>query len=160
MSGTINKVILIGHTGDDVKLHYFEGGGSMGRVPLATNESWTDKTTGEKKSVTDWHNLVIRNKQAEVFEKYVKKGHKIYIEGKLKTRKWQDNNGNDRWSTEVVVMNFTFLQSKGDGPGTQAGSAVSHYEQQNKTGPESAGDQFLNMPPPEKPGDDHDDLPF
>lgn len=160
MSGTINKVMLIGHTGDEVKMHYFENGGCIARVPLATNESWTDKQTGENKSVTDWHNLIIKNKGAETFEKYVKKGHKVYVEGKLKTRKWQDNNGVDRWSTEIVVMNFTFLQSKGEGVGSQqAGSAINHYENEQKSNskPQHAGDEFLNMPPPENADDD---LPF
>ena len=99
MSGTVNKVILIGHLGDDVKIHYFEGGGCVGRFPLATNESYTNKSSGEKVTQTEWHNLIVRNKVAEIFEKYVKKGDKIYIEGRLKTRKWVDNDQKDRFST-------------------------------------------------------------
>ena len=93
MSGTLNKVMLIGHTGDDVKMNYFEGGGSIGRFPLATNETYTNRTTGEKVSNTEWHNIVVRNKAAEICEKYLKKGDKVYIEGRIKTRKWQDDQG-------------------------------------------------------------------
>ncbi|MDG2371635.1 MAG: single-stranded DNA-binding protein [Flavobacteriaceae bacterium] len=114
MSGTVNKVMLIGHLGDDVKMHYFDGGGCVGRFPLATNESYTNKSSGEKVSQTEWHNIIVRNKAAEVCEKYIGKGDKIYIEGKLKTRKWQDQEGKDRYSTEIIVNEFTFLSGKGD----------------------------------------------
>ena len=112
MSGTINKVILIGHLGDDVKMHYFDGGGCVGRFPLATNESYTNKSSGEKVTQTEWHNIIVRNKAAEICEKYIKKGDKIYIEGKLKTRKWQDSDQKDRFSTEIIVNEFTFLSGK------------------------------------------------
>ena len=88
MSGTLNKVMLIGHLGDGVKMHYFEGGGSIGRFPLATNESYTNKSTGEKVNNTEWHNIVVRNKAAEICEKYLSKGDRIYVEGRIKTRKW------------------------------------------------------------------------
>jgi len=115
MSGTINKVILIGHTGDVVKMHYFEGGGAIGRFPLATNETYTNRTTGERVSNTEWHNIVVRNKAAEICEKYLKKGDKVYIEGRLKTRKWQDDQGRDRYSTEIQCTDFTFLTPKSDG---------------------------------------------
>ena len=114
MSGTLNKVMLIGHLGDDVKMHYFEGGGCVGRFPLATNENYTNKSSGEKVIQTEWHNIIVRNKAAEVCEKYIGKGDKIYIEGKLKTRKWQDQEGKDRYSTEIVVNEFTFLSGKGE----------------------------------------------
>ena len=112
MSGTINKVILIGHLGDDVKMHYFDGGGCVGRFPLATNESYTNKSSGEKVTQTEWHNIIVRNKAAEICEKYIKKGDKIYIEGNLKTRKWQDGDQKDRFSTEIIVNEFTFLSGK------------------------------------------------
>jgi single-strand DNA-binding protein len=118
MNGTLNKVMLIGHLGDDVKMHYFDGGGCIGRFPLATNEVYTNKTSGEKVTHTDWHNVVVRNKAAEICEKYLSKGDKIYIEGKIKTRKWQDQDQKDRYTTEVNVDEFTFLSTKkneGDG---------------------------------------------
>tara|TARA_B110000008_G_scaffold66617_1_gene67201 strand:+ start:9455 stop:9877 length:423 start_codon:yes stop_codon:yes gene_type:complete len=114
MSGTLNKVMLIGHLGDDVKIHYFDGGGCVGRFPLATNESYTNKSSGEKVTQTEWHNIIVRNKAAEICEKYIGKGDKIYVEGRLKTRKWQDQEGKDRYSTEIVVSEFTFLSGKGE----------------------------------------------
>lgn len=112
MSGTLNKVMLIGHLGDDVKMHFFDGGGSIGRFPLATNESYVNKTSGEKVTNTEWHSIIVRNKAAEVCEKYLSKGDKIYIEGRIKTRKWTDDTGNDRYSTEINVNEFTFLSTK------------------------------------------------
>ncbi|MFT4698517.1 MAG: single-strand DNA-binding protein [Flavobacteriaceae bacterium] len=149
MSGTVNKVMLIGHTGDEVKMHYFEGGGSIGRFPLATNETYTNKTTGEKVSNTEWHNIVVRNKAAEICEKYLKKGDKVYIEGRLKTRKWQDDKGLDRYSTEIQCADFTFLSPKNESGGAQ----------QN-----TGGNQSENTPQPkvEAPVDEptNDDLPF
>tara|TARA_B100000767_G_C19771967_1_gene540533 strand:- start:3039 stop:3437 length:399 start_codon:yes stop_codon:yes gene_type:complete len=112
MSGSLNKIMLIGHLGDDLKIHYFEGGGSIGRFPLATNETYTKKETGEKVTSTDWHNIVVRNKAAEVCEKYLSKGDRVYVEGKIKTRKWQAEDGTDRYTTEVIVDEFTFLTTK------------------------------------------------
>lgn len=112
MSGTLNKVMLIGHLGDEVKMHYFEGGGCVGRFPLATNETYTNKATNERVSNVEWHNIVLRNKAAEICEKYLTKGDKVYIEGRIKTRKWQDDSGNDRYSTEIQANDFTFLSTK------------------------------------------------
>lgn len=137
---TVNKVILIGHTGDDVKLHTFEGGGMLGRVSLATNENYTNKTTGEKVSNTEWHTCILRNKQAEVAEKYLKKGDKVYFEGRLKTRKWQDESGADKYSTEIHVREMTFLSSKGE-----AGTPSK---------PQPSAPSSSNNP------QEHDDLPF
>jgi len=114
MSGTLNKVMLIGHLGDDVKIKHFDNGGCIARFPLATNESYTNKTTNEKVTNTDWHNIVVRNKVAEVCEKYLSKGDKVYVEGKLRTRKWQGDDGADRYTTEVNVDEFTFLSTKKD----------------------------------------------
>ena len=125
MSGTLNKVMLIGHLGDNVKMHYFEGGGSIGRFPLATNETYTKKDSGEKVTNTDWHTIVVRNKAAEICEKYLTKGDKVYVEGKIKTRKWQDESGNDRYSTEINVDEYTFLSTKNtpEGEAPQASPA-------------------------------------
>ena len=111
MAGTINKVILIGNLGDEVKMHYFEGGNSIGRFPIATSESYTNKQTGEKVTNTDWHNIVVRNKLAEICEKYLTKGDKIYIEGKLKNRQWEQD-GVKRYATEVHVNEMTMLSNK------------------------------------------------
>lgn len=128
MSGTVNKVILIGHTGDEVKMHYFDGGGSIGRFPLATNETYTNRTTGEKVNNTEWHNIVVRNKAAEICEKYLKKGDKVYVEGRLKTRKWQDEKGIDRYSTEIQCIDFTFLTPKSEGGPTNASEGMGAIE--------------------------------
>ncbi len=112
MSGTLNKVMLIGHLGDEVKIHYFEGGNCIARFPLATNETYTNRQTGEKVTNTDWHNIVVRNKAAEICEKYLSKGDKVYVEGRLKNRQWQGEDGNTRYTTEVHVQDFTFLSTK------------------------------------------------
>lgn len=111
MAGTINKVILIGNLGDDVKMHYFDDKNSVGRFPIATSESYTNKTTGEKVTTTDWHNIVVRNKLAEICEKYLSKGDKVYVEGRLKNRQWEQD-GVKRYSTEIQVNEMTMLTTK------------------------------------------------
>lgn len=145
MAGTINKVILIGRTGDEVKMRYFEGGNSLGTFPLATDEEYTNKA-GDKISNTEWHNIVVRNKAAEICEKYLGKGDKIYIEGRIKTRKYQDDKGLERYFTEIHCDEFTFLTPKSESSAT------------GKTTEKST-------PKPEQPksavsDEDSDDLPF
>ena len=146
MSGTLNKVMLIGHLGDEVKLHYFEGGGCVGRFPLATNETYTNKQTNERVTTTEWHNIVVRNKAAEICEKYLTKGDRVYIEGKLKTRKWQDESGMERYSTEIQCTDFTFLTTKSESQGGGSQQPV----------PENQPKQTVNEPL----DDEDDDLPF
>ncbi|MEO9572315.1 MAG: single-stranded DNA-binding protein [Polaribacter sp.] len=111
MAGTINKVILIGNLGDDVKMHYFDDQNCVGRFPIATSESYTNRQTGEKVTTTDWHNLVVRNGLAKVCEKYLTKGDKVYIEGRLKNRQWEQD-GVKRYSTEILVNEMTMLSTK------------------------------------------------
>jgi single-strand DNA-binding protein len=111
MAGTLNKVMLIGHLGDEVKAHYFEGGNCIGRFPIATNETYTNKETAVKTTSTEWHNLVVRNKLAEICEKYLSKGDKIYCEGRIKTRQWEQD-GVKRYATEIHVSEMTFLSTK------------------------------------------------
>ena len=123
MSGSLNKVMLIGNLGDVVKLHRFEDGGCIGRFPIATNENYTNKVTGEKVSNTEWHNVVVRNKAAEICEKYLNKGDKIYVEGKIKTRKWQSEDGVQRYSTEIHVNEFNFLSNKTEGNSMNSSSS-------------------------------------
>tara|TARA_R110000782_G_C14648205_1_gene396418 strand:+ start:260 stop:721 length:462 start_codon:yes stop_codon:yes gene_type:complete len=153
MSGTLNKVMLIGHLGDEVKMHYFEGGGSIGRFPIATNETYTNKSTGERVTNTDWHNIVVRNKAAEICEKYLSKGDKVYVEGRLKNRQWQGEDGNTRYSTEVHVTDFTFLTTKKEA-GANDNSTVSNT-------PKTSTD---NKTPAKSPAplsqEAEDDLPF
>lgn len=113
-SGTLNKVMLIGYLGDEIKMHYFDGGNCIGRFPLATNEVYVNKQTNEKITSTEWHNLVVRNKAAEICEKYLAKGDKIYIEGRIKSRQWQAEDGTTKYTTEIQVTEFTFLSTKKD----------------------------------------------
>ena len=112
MNGTLNKVMLIGHLGDDVKMHYFDAGNCIGRFQLATNEVYINKTTNEKITSTEWHNLVVRNKAAEMCEKYLSKGDKIYVEGRIKSRQWQTEDGTVKYASEIQVTEFTFLTTK------------------------------------------------
>ncbi|MFI0490809.1 single-stranded DNA-binding protein [Flavobacterium sp.] len=112
MNGTLNKVMLIGHLGEEVKMHYFDGGNCIGRFQLATNEVYINKTTNEKITSTEWHNLVVRNKAAELCEKYLSKGDKIYVEGRIKSRQWQAEDGSTKYTTEIQVTEFTFLSTK------------------------------------------------
>ena len=125
MSGTLNKVMLIGYLGDEVKMHYFDGGNCIGRFPLATNETYTNKTTNEKITTTEWHNLVVRNKAAEICEKYLTKGDKIYVEGRIKSRQWQAEDGSTKYTTEIQVTEFTFLTTKKE---TEANKLHAHLE--------------------------------
>ncbi|TYB70710.1 single-stranded DNA-binding protein [Bizionia gelidisalsuginis] len=157
MSGTLNKVMLIGHLGDEIKMHYFEGGGCVGRFPLATNETYVSKQNNERVTNTEWHNIVLRNKAAEICEKYLSKGDKVYIEGRLKTRKWQDDSGNDRYATEIQATDFTFLSTKKESEQNAAASQESKQESQNEapknglTSPSAAKDSN---------NDGDNDLPF
>lgn len=145
MSGTLNKVMLIGHLGDEVKMHYFEGGNCIGRFPLATNETYTNKQTNERVTNTEWHNIVVRNKAAEICEKYLSKGDKIYIEGRLKTRKWQDEKGMDRYATEIQCTDFTFLSTKNESQNSSPQQNASEKPAQHNTS-ESMPEPNDNLP--------------
>src|SRR5690606_2386035 len=154
MSGTLNKVMLIGHLGDEVKIHYFEGGNCIARFPLATNETYTNKQTGEKVTNTDWHNIVLRNKAAEICEKYLSKGDKIYVEGRLKKRQWQGEDGNTRYTTEVHVQEFTFLSTRKGEPGSAPYNPQPNQQQSSGDLGKSGESKSVNEPEQE------DDLPF
>lgn len=143
-------MMLIGHLGDEVKMHYFEGGNCIGRFPLATNETYTNRQTNERITNTEWHNIVVRNKGAEICEKYLSKGDKVYVEGRLKTRKWQDDSGNDRYSTEIQCTDFTFLSTKKESENNAAAPNASMSQKPSE-----------NQPSANQPiQDDNDDLPF
>ena len=157
MNGTINKVILIGHLGDNVKMHFFEGGNSIGRFPLATNDSYVNKQTGERVVNTEWHNIVVRNKLAEIFEKYAKKGDKVYLEGRLRTRKWTAEDGRDRYTTEVHVTEFTFLTPKPKDQHIASGAEQSHHQEDSPVSPGNTNSQDTAASQVETP---EDDLPF
>lgn len=140
MAGTLNKVMLIGHLGDEIKMHYFEGGNAIGRFPIATNESYTNKQTNERVTTTEWHNIVVRNKLAEICEKYLSKGDKVYVEGRIKTRQWEGQDGTKRYSTEIHVTDMTFLTTKKDLQSNQQTTAPpkTAKDTENKTTDESS----------------------
>jgi single-strand DNA-binding protein len=122
MAGSVNKVILIGNLGADPEVRTFQNGGKVANLRIATSETWKDKNTGERREKTEWHTVAIFSEGlVRVAEQYLKKGSKVYIEGKLQTRKWQDQSGQDRYSTEVVLNGFdgtlTMLDGRSDGGG-------------------------------------------
>ena len=124
MAGSVNKVTLVGNLGKDPEVRKMQSGDSVVSFSLATSESWRDKNSGERKEKTEWHNIVIFNENiAKVAEQYLKKGMKVYIEGALQSRKWQDQNGQDRYTTEIVLQKYrgelTMLDSKNDGGGAR-----------------------------------------
>ncbi|MDH4440394.1 MAG: single-stranded DNA-binding protein [Rhizobium sp.] len=126
MAGSVNKVILIGNLGADPEIRRTQDGRPIANLRIATSESWRDKNSGERKEKTEWHQVVIFNEGlCKVAEQYLKKGSTVYVEGQLQTRKWQDQTGNDRYSTEVVLQGFngnlTMLGGRGDGAGASRG---------------------------------------
>jgi single-strand DNA-binding protein len=159
-------VILIGHTGDEVKMKYFEGGNCIGRFPLATNEEYVNRSTGERVSNTEWHNCVVRNKAAEVCEKYLKKGDKVYIEGRIKNRQWTGDDGQPRYTTEIQVQEFTFLTPKNEAApsskpqqNTPSQSQQNQQTQQSQHKPQAANS--YSQPQTTSTGvSEDDDLPF
>ncbi|BAO54702.1 single-stranded DNA-binding protein [Nonlabens marinus] len=156
MAGTLNKVMLIGHTGDEVKMKYFEGGNCIGRFPLATNEEYVNRNTGERVSNTEWHNCVVRNKAAEVCEKYLHKGDKVYIEGRIKSRQWTGEDGQQRYTTEIQVQEFTFLTPKNE----NATSNSSQPQQAQPQASQAPAKQTSAPVPQSMDNDEDDDLPF
>ena len=126
MAGSVNKVILIGNLGRDPEVRSFQNGGKVCNLRIATSENWKDRNTGERREKTEWHSVAIFNEGlVRVAEQYLRKGSKVYIEGQLQTRKWQDQSGQDRYSTEVVLQGFgstlTMLDGRGEGGGQGGG---------------------------------------
>jgi len=115
---SVNKVILVGRLGAEPESRAFPDGGSICNLRLATSESWKDRQTGERKERTEWHRVVLRNRLGEVAQQYLHKGSQVYIEGRIQTRKWQDQNGQDRYSTDIVGDNMTMLDSRGASGGS------------------------------------------
>ena len=130
MARGVNRVILIGNLGKDVELKYMPSGDAVCNFSIATTDSWKDKTSGEKVEKTEWHNIVMFKRQAEIAGEYLKKGSQVYIEGKLKTRKWQDKNGNDRYTTEIEARDMQMLGSQS----SQAGQSRAAPAQNNAGG--------------------------
>jgi len=152
MAGTLNKVMLIGNLGKDPEIMHFENGGSLVKFPVATSETYTNKE-GQKVSNTDWHSVVINAKGlVDVAHKYLKKGHKVYLEGRIKTRKWQDQTGADRYTTEIQANQMTMLTSRAEG------EVNSGYGNENQV------QSPVSTPMPSVPNNsgkqEEDDLPF
>jgi len=127
---SVNKVILVGNLGKDPEIRYMPNGDALANVTIATSESWKDKASGEKKELTEWHRLVFRNKLAEIVGQYLKKGSSIYVEGRIRTRKWTDKEGQERYTTEIDVREMTMLggrssASSADGEAEYGGSMPS-----------------------------------
>ncbi|RSU46206.1 single-stranded DNA-binding protein [Sphingomonas sp. S-NIH.Pt15_0812] len=124
MAGSVNKVILVGNLGRDPESRSFQNGGKVVNLRIATSESWKDRNSGERKEKTEWHSVAIFNEGlANVAERFLRKGSKVYIEGQLQTRKWQDQNGQDKYSTEIVLQGFNSVLTMLDGPQGGAGGA-------------------------------------
>ncbi len=129
---SLNKVMLIGNLGKDPEVRYTASGDAVVNLTLATSESWKDKNTGEKKEKTEWHRVVFWGKQAEIIAQYTSKGSQLYVEGQLETRKWTDQAGIDKYTTEIKGRNFSFLSKKSDGGNQgQPNQNASHTQQQN-----------------------------
>ena len=144
----VNKVILIGNLGDAPEVKYMPNGDAVANFSLATTERWKDKATGENKDATEWHRIVIYKQLAEIAGKYLKKGSKVYVEGKLKTRKWQDKSGQDRYTTEIIADQMQMLDSK------ENNSAENNAASQHAQKPVSVNKKGIDT------SDLNDDIPF
>ena len=167
MARGVNKVILIGNLGKDLETRYFPNGDAVANATIATSESWTDKASGEKKEHTEWHNVVFRRKLAEIAAQYLKKGSKVYVEGSLRTRKWQDKDtGKDRFTTEIIVNDMQMLDGRpGTGSMDGGGAAPSgngggggYSRGGSSSRPQSSAPPQQSAPPDH--GFEDDDIPF
>ena len=132
MARGINKAILVGHLGKDPDVRYTASGSAMANITVATTESWKDKQSGEKQERTEWHRVVFFGRLAEIVAEYLKKGAQVYIEGRIQTRKWQDKDGNDRYTTEIVANDMQML-------GSRSGAGMDNFNQEPAAQPQSSG---------------------
>ena len=151
MARGINKVIIVGNLGQDPETRYMPSGAAVTNFTVATNESWKDKQTGEQKDRTEWHRVAMFNRLAEIAAEYLRKGSQVYIEGKLRTRKWQGQDGNDRYTTEIIADEMQMLGGRGDGGGGSFGGSRGGSKPSQGSG---------NAPPQPGPDDFDDDIPF
>jgi len=163
MARGVNRVTLIGNLGQDPETRFMPSGGAVTNVTLATSEAWKDKNTGQMNERTEWHRIVFFNKLAEIAGEYLKKGSKVYIEGSLRTRKWQGQDGQDRYTTEIVANEMQMLDGRGDGQGNAGGHPAANQGAQAQ-GNMSAQSQGQSAAPDggfSGPQDDFDDdIPF
>jgi len=167
MARGINKVILIGHLGQDPEVRALPSGSSIANLRIATTESWKDKQSGEFKEQTEWHTVVLFGRTAEVAAEYLKKGSQVFIEGRLRTRKWQDKTGNDRYSTEIVGNDMQMLGGRGQGGGASGGAGGVGRDTGRGAGSaasapstSSGGGEFSDAPATSTEHDFDDDIPF
>jgi single-strand DNA-binding protein len=157
MARGINKVILIGNLGQDPEVRYMPSGGAVANVRLATTESWKDKDTGETQEKTEWHNVVFFGRLGEIVGEYLKKGSKVYVEGRLQTRKWQGKDGNDRYTTEIVANEMQMLDGRGGASGGSSGGG--QWDDEDSQAPR--GGAAKGSPRKQTVPDDlDDDIPF
>jgi len=158
----VNKVILVGNLGQDPEVRYMPNGGAVANITLATSESWRDKQTGESKEKTEWHRVVLFGKLAEVAGEYLRKGSQVYIEGSLHTRKWQDQGGQDRYTTEVVVNVGGTMQMLGGRQNSNNAGSPPAGDNQYANGAAQSGPATQSVPASsnEPPMDFDDDIPF
>ena len=166
MAGSVNKVILVGNVGSDPEIRSFNNGGKVANFSIATSENWRDKQSGERKEKTEWHRVAIfSDGLVNVVERYVKKGSKLYIEGKLQTRKWQDRDGNDKYTTEVVIQGFggTLTMLDGRNDGARSGGGGGGYNQDSGGGGYQNQGQSRSASAQEGPAENFDlddEIPF
>ncbi|MET4128151.1 single-stranded DNA-binding protein [Roseovarius sp. MBR-6] len=166
MAGSVNKVIIVGNLGRDPEVRTFQNGGKVCNLRIATSETWKDKTTGERRERTEWHSVAIfQEGLVRVAEQYLRKGSKVYLEGKLQTRKWQDQSGQDRYTTEVVLQGFdgtlVMLDGRGEGGGGGGGGGgYSGGQDQGYGGPDYGADQGGGAPAGRPSRDMDDEIPF
>jgi len=159
MARGVNKVIVVGNLGNDPETRYMPSGSAVTNMTVATNESWKDKQTGEQKERTEWHKVAMFGRLAEIAAEYLRKGSQVYIEGKLRTRKWQGQDGQDRYTTEIIADEMQMLGGRG---GAGGGSFSGGGGQQGGGGQPSGGGQQGGGSAPPQPGPDDfdDDIPF
>ncbi|MDO6513922.1 single-stranded DNA-binding protein [Neptuniibacter sp. 2_MG-2023] len=154
MARGVNKVILVGNLGGDPEVRYMPNGNAVTNVTIATSESWKDKQTGQQQERTEWHRVVFFNRLAEIAGEYMRKGGKVYVEGALRTRKWQDQSGADRYTTEIVASEMQLLDSRGAGDGggyQQQPQAGGYAPQQSAPAPQQPASQPQYAPQQSKP---------
>jgi len=159
MARGINKVILIGNLGADPETRYMPSGKAVTNIRIATSEGWKDKQTGDLQERTEWHRIALFDKLAEVAAEYLRKGSQVYIEGSLRTRKWQDKEGKDQYSTEVVAREMQMLGGRGGAGGGGGGSTEGRPERRPAAAPAAAGGEERSSPPADE-GQFDDDIPF
>ena len=159
MARGVNKVILVGNLGADPEIRYGASGGAITNIRLATNESWTDRQTNERRERTEWHRVVLFSRLAEVAEQYLRKGSQVYVEGRIQTRKWQGQDGQDRYTTEIVANDLQMLGGRGGGDGDDWGRGGGSPAP-SPGGPPPSRDAGTRPPPAVSDPDVDDDIPF